>query len=184
MREVKDPELRKTEIMDCAMKLFAVKGYENTTMSDIARELNVAVGLCYHYFKSKQCLYNEALKKYVDLCSEDIIKAFNNNLEIKECMESLRNAVGAIKNKSKYKDFFDKNKEFHRQLEYEMAEKIIPHAAEYLRLLKEKGKINIDDPMITARFILHGEMSLFNDNDEEISYKVQTIQKMILKLLY
>ena len=48
MREVKAPEVRKLEIMDYAMQLFAKKGYENTTMNDIAKELHIAVGLCYH----------------------------------------------------------------------------------------------------------------------------------------
>lgn len=182
MREVKDPAERKIEIMDCAMKLFAEKGYENTTMTDIAKELNVAVGLCYHYFKSKQCLYDEALKSYVDICSEDIIEVFDSKPELKDCMQRLRDASEVVQTKYKYKSFFDKNRQFHMMLEYEMAEKIAPHAAEYLKTLKEKGEINIDDPMATAKFILHGEMPLFN-YDERLEENIHYVQNMIWKLL-
>ena len=35
MRDVKDPEIRRAEIMDAAMLLFMEKGYTNTTTQDI-----------------------------------------------------------------------------------------------------------------------------------------------------
>jgi AcrR family transcriptional regulator len=42
------------EILDVAEPLFAVKGYRKTTIGDIAKELNVAQGMLYYYFKSKE----------------------------------------------------------------------------------------------------------------------------------
>ena len=35
MRDVKDPEIRRAEIMDASMLLFMEKGYANTTTQDI-----------------------------------------------------------------------------------------------------------------------------------------------------
>ena len=64
MRISKDPEVRKQEIIDTAMKLFAEKGYEFTSMTDIAKEMNVVSGLCYRYFKSKEDLYKTAISLY------------------------------------------------------------------------------------------------------------------------
>ena len=43
MRVSKDPEIRKQEIIDVAMQVFAEKGYETTTMKDIAKAADVAV---------------------------------------------------------------------------------------------------------------------------------------------
>lgn len=41
MRVSKDPEIRKQEIIDVAMQVFAEKGYETTTMKDIAKAADV-----------------------------------------------------------------------------------------------------------------------------------------------
>ena len=35
MRDVKEPEIRRAEIMDAAMQLFIEQGYTNTTTQDI-----------------------------------------------------------------------------------------------------------------------------------------------------
>ena len=67
-RIVKAPEERRQEILDAAMKLFSEKGYEETSMADIAREVGVVQGLCYRYFDSKQKLFQEAMERYVEEC--------------------------------------------------------------------------------------------------------------------
>ena len=66
MRVSKAPEERKQEILRTAMRLFTQQGYENTSMRDIAREMNVVQGLCYRYFDSKQKLFEEAMDTYAE----------------------------------------------------------------------------------------------------------------------
>ena len=63
MRISKEPEARKQEILETAMKLFAEKGYEKTSISDIAKEIGVAQGLCYRYFPSKDILFQTGFHK-------------------------------------------------------------------------------------------------------------------------
>jgi len=60
----KPPEERKQEIIETALALFQEKGYENTTIQDIAERMNVAQGLCYRYFKSKQDIFAAASDHY------------------------------------------------------------------------------------------------------------------------
>lgn len=60
----KPPEERKQEIIETALALFQEKGYENTTIQDIAERMNVAQGLCYRYFKSKQEIFAAASDHY------------------------------------------------------------------------------------------------------------------------
>ena len=67
MRISKDPAERKQEIIETAMRLFCEKGYEKTSISDIAREMNVAQGLCYRYFPSKEALFDTAVEQYAQL---------------------------------------------------------------------------------------------------------------------
>lgn len=183
MREVKAPEVRKLEIMDCAMQLFAKKGYESTTMNDIAKELNIAVGLCYHYYPSKQILYREALSGYAKNCTADLSEVFQKGLPLKDSRVELRKSMRSIRKKSKYHKFFDNNKEFHNQLDRAIAEELIPYVTDYLKLLKERGEISIDHPEIIAPFILYGEIPILSNDEMMMEQKIFTIQEIITKLL-
>lgn len=46
----------KTIILETALELFRERGYEQTTMRDIAEKANVALGNTYYYFRSKEHL--------------------------------------------------------------------------------------------------------------------------------
>ena len=78
MRDVKDPEIRRAEIMDAAMLLFMEKGYANTTTQDIVDKVNISRGLLYYHFKNKEdilyCLverYSEKLLRYIHVIVND-----------------------------------------------------------------------------------------------------------------
>jgi AcrR family transcriptional regulator len=63
------PKARRTRerILEAALALFAQKGYEATTMRDVAREAGASVGLAYRYFASKE---EFALALYMRLAEE------------------------------------------------------------------------------------------------------------------
>ena len=67
-RTVKDPETRRSELIDAAEELFLENGYEETAVSDIVRNAGVAQGTFYHYFKSK----DEVLSAITDRWIEEI----------------------------------------------------------------------------------------------------------------
>ena len=62
-RELQAQERRK-QLIDTACRLFAEKGMENTSIKDIAAEANVAQGLIYHYFDSKEDLLWAIISQY------------------------------------------------------------------------------------------------------------------------
>lgn len=49
-------EERREQILDAAMRLFGQKGYQGTSIRDIAREVGITEGLIYHYFENKEQL--------------------------------------------------------------------------------------------------------------------------------
>ena len=55
-------EQRRQEIMYAALDLFAKKGYAATKIADIAKAASMSVGLLFHYFESKEKLYEELVK--------------------------------------------------------------------------------------------------------------------------
>jgi AcrR family transcriptional regulator len=59
-------------ILEAALRLFADKGYEATTMRDVAREAGTSVGLAYRYFASKE---EFALALYMRLAEESEVWA-------------------------------------------------------------------------------------------------------------
>ena len=52
---------KKEQIIQSALKLFASKGFYNTTIPDIANALKMSVGNMYNYFKSKDILAKEII---------------------------------------------------------------------------------------------------------------------------
>jgi AcrR family transcriptional regulator len=49
-------EERREQILDAAMRLFGQKGFQGTSIRDIAREVGITEGLIYHYFENKEQL--------------------------------------------------------------------------------------------------------------------------------
>jgi TetR/AcrR family fatty acid metabolism transcriptional regulator len=50
---------KRRQILDAAVRVFARQGFHATRVSDIADEAEVAYGLVYHYFRSKDEVLNE-----------------------------------------------------------------------------------------------------------------------------
>jgi AcrR family transcriptional regulator len=65
VRVVKDPEIRREELIDTAEELFVKKGYDETSVSEIVRKARVAQGTFYYYFKSKDEIRNAVIDKNI-----------------------------------------------------------------------------------------------------------------------
>ncbi len=59
-------ERRRQEILGEALRLFVRKGYAATKVSDIAEAVGMSTGLMFHYFDSKEKLYEELVKLGVE----------------------------------------------------------------------------------------------------------------------
>ena len=62
-RIVKDPMVRRNEILDVAERLVSTKGYEQMAIQDIMDELQIAKGTVYHYFDSKAALLEALVER-------------------------------------------------------------------------------------------------------------------------
>lgn len=66
MRIVKEAEVRKEEILDAAEKLFAAKGFDNTSTGDILDAVGIARGTLYYHFKSKEDILDGVIERITD----------------------------------------------------------------------------------------------------------------------
>ena len=55
-------ERRRQEIIHAALVLFVGRGYAATKITDIAKRANMSTGLMFHYFDSKEKLYEELIR--------------------------------------------------------------------------------------------------------------------------
>ncbi len=77
-------EDKKLEIIRTACRLFAQKGYHNTTIPDIANALNMSVGNLYNYFESKEELAKEVMLTVSGWVAQRIRKINDMDLPMKE----------------------------------------------------------------------------------------------------
>lgn len=64
MRE--DHNKRKQEILTIAARIFRQKGYNATSMNDLANECGLFKGSLYHYFKNKGEILQEVIQSYFE----------------------------------------------------------------------------------------------------------------------
>ncbi|MGF7118828.1 TetR/AcrR family transcriptional regulator [Methanobacterium oryzae] len=74
MKESK--EKRINDITNAALEVFLKKGYENTTMEEIAKNAGLSKGGLYHYFKSKDMLLMFVNQKINENIENMVYKAF------------------------------------------------------------------------------------------------------------
>lgn len=64
MRVVKKPEERKAEMVAAATKLFAQQGFVRTSVAEIVSAVDVAKGLFYYYFTTKDDMVKAVVEGY------------------------------------------------------------------------------------------------------------------------
>lgn len=64
MRVVKKPEERKAEMVAAAAKLFAQQGFVRTSVAEIVTAVDVAKGLFYYYFTTKDDMVKAVVEGY------------------------------------------------------------------------------------------------------------------------
>ena len=69
-RKEREKQQRRLEIIDAAENVFFSKGFENSTMEDVAKRVELSKGTLYLYFKSKEELLLVIVKKSIAKLNE------------------------------------------------------------------------------------------------------------------
>ncbi|HBB18491.1 MAG TPA: hypothetical protein DCZ97_16395 [Syntrophus sp. (in: bacteria)] len=88
-RKEREYNLRRAEILEQAVKIFAAKGFHNTTMAEIARASGFAVGSIYLLFASKEHLYTEMLNQKLNAMYSGIRKLAAREVDIVKKIERM-----------------------------------------------------------------------------------------------
>lgn len=67
---------KRTEILQAAATIFGVKGYYSTTMDDLVKATGVSKGAIYHYYSSKEEVYEHMLQQQVEQTIQTLEEKF------------------------------------------------------------------------------------------------------------
>lgn len=158
--QIKDE--RREQIMSAALKLFATKGFAATKISDIVERAQMSHGLVYHYFKSKEDIFYELLKRAIQTSSESVLTVEIQSLHpIDKVRQIARYILGGIENYEDTSYYFlivahasvmeNMNEEYEHLL-YE-SNRTLKSMARIVKAGQEAKQIYMGDPMeITVAF--------------------------------
>jgi AcrR family transcriptional regulator len=186
MRISKEPEIRKQEIIEIAMQVFIEKGYEQTTMRDIAKAVKVVPGLCYRYFESKEDLYNCAVSQYVEDFCKPMVKLFNIKIDnIEDLLDGFAKLFIKRDGNEKYHTFFHSkgNEKLHKLLSINVCEYMLPYVINTLNKLNDNGILQIEDVESVSSFILFGQIPIIGNIQLTSIQKTKQIKQLVRKIL-
>lgn len=185
-REIKDPQVRKQEILDTAMQLFTNQGYEQTSMRDIARQMNISLGLCYRYFDSKQILFQEAMNQYVEKCCALFLSILKEpQKDMFEKIEILFQMIMQEEDIHQYHYFFHQpqNKSLHDELTIRICQYLSPIILEEIQKYCTDNHLKIKHPDYLIQFLTYGQIGLFSHTDMPSIEIAQCLKDYITILL-
>lgn len=186
MRISKEPAERKQEIIDTAMRLFYEKGYEKTSISDIAKEMNVAQGLFYRYFPSKEILFDTAIEQYAQLQVNQMTSILRKpGLTLIQIVEQMPTFIEAEQEDSYAKKVFHGagSKEIHMRLSMSICAKMQPVVKELLEAANKRGETHIQDTDAAASFCVYGQLGILLDQDLPREDRVKRIKTFLIQIL-
>ena len=190
MRRVKNPEERKQEILDAAVCVFARKGYEKTSITDIAKEIGISQGLCYRYYKSKEEMYDAAIDEYATyIVNGNIERTKTKGLTLREQILQMSGRLDEYASmehgKSELYELFHKkeNHKMHDALFLKTCEKLIPYFTGILKEAVQRGEITVTDPKASAYFFVYGQMGILMSGDYSEEEKREKIQSCLFEML-
>lgn len=105
MPKIVDHELYRKELLGKCFDLFAQKGYGSITMRQIAQGLGVSTGTLYHYFPSKQTLFEQLVE---EINQQEMLMAIAE-LEGAKTLQEQMEALGR---------YLSKNEDYYIKLTY------------------------------------------------------------------
>ena len=177
MREVKQPEARKAEIVEAAKYLFMQKGYLQVTTQDIVDDLKISRGLLYYHFKSKEDILKyiveaEALK--VEILLKEI--TYSNTLSVIEKINQFIEATiipasaDTPENRALQETIqLQENTYMTDRIYRRMTETMAYYFSDILEQGNKEGIFNVSTPKETSFFLMNAYLFTLNSRDFHVN---------------
>ena len=203
MRDVKEPEMRRAEIINAAMLLFIEQGYTNTTTQDIVDKVNISRGLLYYHFKNKEdilyCLveqYSDKLLRRIHLIAYDEEKNAIEKIRafIDETIISSESVTDEESELQKTVDL-EENRYMIDKLSHKLIEKLTIYFERIINQGISEKVFSVKYPVETAEFLMTAYVFVSNNikirysekepaNDYLNAFKIMLEQSLNAKKLF
>jgi len=174
-RRKRERERKANEIIDAAEKYFFKKGYEKTTMAEIAVELELTKPALYRYFENKEDLFFAVVHRGGEILStmmREEAKSQNIGLE-----KILATGYAYWKFYNQYPDYcrvmLEARNLHPKRLDVPHVQKIREHGQDYLGVMcdaievgKKDGSVRDDiDTFLTALFLVESTIAILKSSE-------------------
>ena len=156
----KPPEERRQELIETARELFMSQGYEKTMVGDIVRQVGVAQGLFYYYFRSKQDIFLAVINQFTEERIGELA-VFLRDAHI-PLLQRVRNLMHVLMDFLREMEaMYPKNRgdiagEMTAIMHSHVSTMIEPMVTELLREGMEQGVLSAPYPDLLSRFVISG----------------------------
>lgn len=184
---------KRDELIIAALRLFLEYGYENTSVRMILNEVGGEIGMFYHYFKSKDEIFNEAIKLFLSQYEHNFANILNNDTlpnsqKIDVIFELLEKCL------MEYKTF--KSGNFHWSMQIALNQltlkSLVPHIAKYINIMRSRGEIGnrvsetdleLANAVLFSSYAILHEKPITELSAEQMEEKKQTIKRIVKRIL-
>lgn len=186
-RIVKSPDIRRQELIEIALKQFVENGYEQSSVRSILNEAGGEIGMFYHYFKSKNEIYESALAQYNEKYMVKVTGIVNaSGLNFEEKLDQLFSITSGSISEYGQMRTAKVDPEIMTILHHRTLLKMAPLFEVLILdgLKKNTMKSPIPNTHLLSHFILFGISAMLHDREvSSMEEKVGHIKKLIGKIL-
>lgn len=184
---------KREDLIKVALELFLENGYEDTSIRMILNKIGGEVGMFYHYFKSKEEIFNEAINLFFSEYSKKVGEILNNTND--DFIKSLNTILSHLEQTIHKYNQLNTNK-FHWSMRIALNQltirSLVPNVTKKIIEFKKEGTINpiyqgADSEL--ASFLLFGIHGILHDkpfselDSIEMKQKKTEILKLIISVL-
>lgn len=182
-RITKEPEERRQEIIEATERLFREHGFSNCSVEMIIREIGVAKGTFYYYFKSKKevlrAIVNKALDQIVEqtgqIAEDPSLSAMAKmQLLLSDSHVGDENTVGLAEMMH-----LPENRELHELTNVQTVLRLSPLFANIVEQGNQEGVFATGHPLETVQFLLTGAQFLLDGGLFQFSEREMRVRRAV-----
>lgn len=188
VRITKAPEERRLEIVETAERLFREIGYAKCSVEAIIREIGVAKGTFYHYFKSKEEILGAIVERALGALLEQAATVADDPTF--GAMAKMELLLAGARIGAEQQDalagmmHMPENRELHELTNIQTVLRLSPILARIVEQGNREGMFTAEHPLETVQFLLTGAQflldgGLFDFTADELCVRRQVAQRSI-----